>query len=601
MKKLFTLLATALLLTSLVGCQKKEETQDPDPVVETESYDVVVIGAGGAGMTAAIEAYDQGAGVVIVEKMSVAGGNTIKASAGMNASETVFQEAQGIEDSNETFYDDTFKGGYEKNDPELLQYMVENSADAIAWLDSLGITLDNITTTGGMSVSRTHRPTDGASIGGYLVSGLLAQINERNIPIQYNTYAYEIVVDDAGTVTGVKVEYTENGEAKTKLIEAKAVVVTTGGFGANEEMYTSYAPELAGFVTTNHSGATGDGITMITAIGGATVAMEEIQIHPTVEQETSAMITEAVRSGGAILVSQEGTRFFNELETRDKVSAAIIALPEGYSYVVFDQTVRDNNKAIESYISNGLVIEGNTIEELAEKLDMDPAILAETIATWNTSVASGSDAEFGRTTGMENPLATAPYYAIKIAPGVHHTMGGVKINTHTQVLREDGSAIAGLYAAGEVTGGIHGGNRIGGNAVTDIIVFGRQAGTQAGLYAMNNGGVGHPEAPVQNGDDDTAAIKDGVEAQYTDGVYTEEVTGHNGPLTVQVTVEGGYITKVEVTSHEETETLFDAVMDQMVPTIIYEQSTEVDVITSATVTSEAILEAVNKVIEQAKK
>lgn len=448
-----------------------------DPATLKESYDIVIIGAGGGGMAAAITAQEAGADVAIFEKMPIAGGNTSKSSGGMNASETKFQKEQGIEDSNDLFYEDTLEGGKGTNDPELLRYMVDHSAEAIDWLDSIGITLNNITFSGGASVKRIHRPEDGSAVGGYLVEGLLRNIHEKEIPLFVNSEVTKINETD-GRVSGVNV--TVEGEEKT--INAKAVIIATGGFGGNLEMVSEIKPELEGFVTTNHEGATGDGIRMAEELGAAVVDMDQIQIHPTVEQSTSYLVTESVRGDGGILVNQQGERFTDELLTRDKVSANIIALPEKYAYIIADQRLKESVTAINQYEEKGIVTKAETIEELAEKLEIPAENLKATLDTWNEAVKNQEDKDFGRTTGMEYDLSHAPYYAIKIAPGIHHTMGGVKIDTETHVLREDGTAIEGLFGAGEVTGQVHGSNRIGGNAVADIIVFGRQAGNIASEY-----------------------------------------------------------------------------------------------------------------------
>ena len=221
---------------------------------------------------------------------------------------------------------------------------------------------------------------------------------------------------------------------------------------------------------------------MAEKLGAQTVDLDQIQIHPSVEQKTSYLITEAVRGEGAILINQEGKRFFNELETRDKVSAAIIGQEGKSAYVVFDEALKGRVKAINQYESKGLVVKGDTIEDLAKEIGVDPANLKASLETWNKAVADKKDEEFGRTTGMDNDLSQAPYYAIKIAPGIHHTMGGLKINTKAQVLNKENQPIKGLYASGEVTGGVHGANRIGGNAVADIIIFGRQAGEQSAAF-----------------------------------------------------------------------------------------------------------------------
>lgn len=431
----------------------------------------------GGGMAAAITAKEAGSDVVVFEKMPIAGGNTLKSSGGMNASETKFQKEQGIEDSNDLFYEDTFIGGKETNNPELLRYIVDHSAEAIDWLDSLGIRLNTITFSGGASVARIHRPEDGSAVGGYLVEGLLRNIHEKDIPLFVNAEVTKINETDV-KVDGVNI--TINGEEKT--LQADAVIIATCGFGGNLEMVSEIKPELEGFVTTNHSGALGDGIRMAQEVGAAVVDMEQIQIHPTVEQSTSYLVTESVRGEGGILVNQQGERFTNELLTRDVVSANIIDLPEHYAYIIADQRLKDSVTAMNQYEELGIVTKAETIEELANTLEIPVEALQSTLDTWNEAVKNKDDQAFGRDTGMDYDLSQASYYAIKIAPGIHHTMGGLKIDPQTHVLREDGSAIEGLYGAGEVNGGVHGSNRIGGNAVADIIVFGRQAGKVASEY-----------------------------------------------------------------------------------------------------------------------
>ncbi|WP_409173529.1 flavocytochrome c [Enterococcus mundtii] len=449
-----------------------------NPADMKEEYDLIIVGGGGAGMAAAIEAKDAGLNPVIFEKMPVAGGNTLKSSSGMNASETKFQEEEGITDSNDAFYEETLAGANGTNDKEMLRYFVDHSAAAIEWLDENGIKLDNLTITGGMSERRTHRPSDGSAIGGYLVDGLLRNVHERQIPIFVNTEVTDIQ-KTGDTVNQVTVQV--QGE-EPKEITGKAVVVTTGGFGASEEYIQTYRPDLEGYVTTNQVGSTGDGIKMIEKLGGQMVDMDKIQIHPTVQQDEGFLIGEVVRGEGAILVDQDGERFVNEMNTRDKVSDAITALPEKSAYLIFDQGVRDRATAIEFYDEKGYVTAGETIEELAEKINLPAETLAQTVTTWNEEVANQDDTAFGRTTAMEHDLSKPNYYAIKIAPGIHYTMGGIKINTNTEVVDKDGQPITGLYAAGEVTGGLHGENRIGGNSVAEIIIFGRQAGQQAAKF-----------------------------------------------------------------------------------------------------------------------
>ena len=449
---------------------------------ETLDCDVVIVGAGGAGLTAAVRANQAGAKVLVLEKMSFVGGNSLKASGGMNAAGTKFQEALDITDSGvREFVEDTMNGGHMVNDLALVVTMSENSSDAVDWLESIGAPLPKVAATGGTVHKYLHSPEDGSPVGAYLVAKLNEEVEKQGIQVMLNTKATEILTDE-GCAVGVKAEDAEH----EYTINAHAVILATGGFGSNFELMTSFNPSLANAVTTNHPGATGDGILMAEAIGAATVDMDRIQLHPTVYQETSTLVSEKMRSLGAILVNQEGKRFCNDLSTRDAVSAAELEQTGGYAYIIFDQNLVDQNKSAKEYISKGMTSTGETYEELAKNMGLEGDAVAafeETMATWNEAVATGEDKEFGRNNGMDADLSTAPYYAIKIAPGIHHTMGGIKIDTATQVLDTEGNVIPGLYAAGETTGGVHGGNRIGGNAVCDFVVFGRIAGEKAAAYA----------------------------------------------------------------------------------------------------------------------
>jgi len=490
-----------------------------------ETVDVVVVGAGGAGMTAAITATDAGKKVIVVESQPIAGGNSVRSTGGMNAAKTPYQdknefkEAAGVEktlktaaekfadnatitalaatvksqwdayqanpqgyfDSVELMELDTMIGGKGKNNPELVKALAENSAAAIEWLASIGAEVKNVGAFGGASVKRIHRPVnaDGkvTAVGAYIVPILEKNLQDRNVQFLFDTTANEIIMKD-GKAVGIK----GTGKDGHKVtINAKSVVIATGGFGANAEMVEKYKPELKGFATTNAEGAQGQGIDMATAVGAATVDMDQIQIHPTVhieEDGNAHLITEGLRGDGAILVNAEGKRFYDEVSTRDKVSAAIIEQTDKSAWLIVDQTMVDKSAVIAGYIKSGYTVTGATYEELAKAMGVDEATFTSTMNTWNQAVEAKSDAEFGRTS-FANPLTTAPYYAIKITPAVHHTMGGIVINPKAEVLNEKGEAIPGLFAAGEVTGGVHGANRLGGNAVADFVVFGRISGQSA--------------------------------------------------------------------------------------------------------------------------
>ena len=502
---------------------KAEAVKAEDAVLEA---DVVIIGAGGAGMTSALTAAEKGAKVVILESQAGVGGNSVRATGGMNAGDTPYQDnaafaqAAGVEKTlagigayadNETitkladevkvqwaayqqnpegYFDsvelmqlDTMIGGKGINNPELVKVLAENSAEGVEWLRNYNINLENTGAFGGASVNRIHWPkVDGkkTNVGSYMIPLLKEACDaNENITILFETTANEIIMVD-GAAKGVKAT---GKTGNTVTVNADAVVIAAGGFGANLDMVASYKPELKGFMTTNAAGLQGQGIAMAQAVGAAVVDMEQIQIHPTVQADTAALITEGLRGDGAILVNAEGKRFIDEVGTRDVVSAAEIAQTGSYSWLIVDHAMLQASATIQGYVKKGFVFSGATYEELAAATGMPADAFAATMNAWNGYVAAKNDPDFGRVS-FANPLDTAPYYAIKVTAGIHHTMGGVAINTETQVLTAEGTVIPGLFAAGEVTGGVHGANRLGGNAVSDFVVFGRIAGENAAELAL---------------------------------------------------------------------------------------------------------------------
>ncbi|MDR2493065.1 MAG: flavocytochrome c [Coriobacteriales bacterium] len=462
---------TVVPATALAGCAPKDGQSQ---AAQSESFDLIVVGAGGAGLAAAITARENGVEkILILESEPVNGGNTNFSSSGMNASETKFQKAQSIDDTNELFIDDTYKGGKQLGEMPLIEHLCNNSAEAIEWLEGIGIKLDNITLTAGSTIKRCHRPTDGSAVGKTLVPGLVSELTKQSLKVK-NGYQVTDIVMEGGKAVGVK-------DAGGTVYHATAIVISTGGFGANYDMITKYRPDLKDYVSTNAAGTQGDGMRMAQAAGAELVDMDQIQIHPTVDQGTGSLIAEGIRGGGAILVNVEGNRFIDELKTRDVVSAAELEQPQSFAYVVYDQEVFDKNKDAASYEKAGLSIKADTIEALAEKLGIDPVALVATVNAYNAAASEGAADPFERTQSLK-ALTIAPFYACKVAPGIHHCMGGIKINTKNEVLDSAGKPLAGLYAAGETTGGIHGANRLGGNAVCDIMVNGRQAGRSAAAY-----------------------------------------------------------------------------------------------------------------------
>ncbi len=501
----------------------------------SKETDIVIVGAGGAGLTAGIEAAQAGADVIIVESQSMAGGNSVRATGGMNAAKTVYQDSNeftetdaanvaatiasaresyadnadiqaladtveqqladyeaspsGYFDSVELFELDTMIGGKGINDIDLVKTLAENSADAIDWLESIGATLHNVGQFGGATVKRIHRPVNDegktTAVGAYMIPILEQNAEDLGIEILYSTTANTILTDDSGAAVGIEAETADGG---TVTIQAKAVILATGGFGANNEMVVAQNhPELEGYITTNAAGAQGQGIVMATAIGAGTVDMDQIQLHPTVhvdEDGNAHLITEGLRGDGAILVNKEGERFYDEVGTRDAVSNAENEQTDGQAWLIIDQAMADASAVITGYISAGYTVTGETYEELADAMGVPADTFAATMETWNSYVDAQSDPDFGRTK-FASRLDTAPYYAILVQPGIHHTMGGLTIDSSCEVLDGvDGNVIPGLFAAGEVTGGVHGANRLGGNAVADFVVFGRIAGASAAAYVQ---------------------------------------------------------------------------------------------------------------------
>lgn len=472
---MITAIQSALMKAATGNAAVSSADKKTTAVMEDEATDIVIIGAGGAGLSAAKIASDAGAKVIVLEKMAFVGGNTNYATGGLNAAETEQQAAKGIDDSIEQFYEDTMKGGKNLNNPDLVKVLTENSAATVKWLISLGADLTDVGRLGGATNNRTHRPTGGAGIGAHVVS-VLDKAAEEVADIRTNSKVVAITYDSNG-VNGVDVE-TDDGSYH---VSAKAIIIASGGFGASQEKIVRYKPELKGFGTTNHPGATGDALDLVSPLNVALVDIEQIQTHPTVVPVKNKMITEAVRGNGAILVNRDAARFISELETRDVVSEAELDQNGQTAFLFFDQGVRDSLKSIEQYAKAGLLTEAATISELATAMDLDGALLEASVDKYNAYVDRGSDPDFNRS-DLPRKLETAPFYMIEVGPAVHHTMGGLKIDTETHVYNKDGEIIPGLFAAGEVTGGVHGANRLGGNAMADITTFGQIAGAQAAAF-----------------------------------------------------------------------------------------------------------------------
>jgi len=443
--------------------------------------DIVVIGSGGAGLSAAITAHDLGAKAIVLEKMPITGGNTQIASGGMNAAGTRYQAARGIKDSWQIMYDDTLKGGQNRGIPALVEILARSSAASLDWLVSLGADLTEVSRAGGASVDRSHGPKDGGPVGPEIMKALRAAIAQRRIDVRTNSDVMNVLLRPDGSAGGVLVR---EPIGHLYQIDAKVVILASGGFASNIAMVKRYRPEYAGFSTTNQPGATGDGIELADELGAQLRDMDQIQIHPTLAAGTNILISEATRGQGAILVNHEAKRFVNEITTRDAASAAVLKQTGKTAFLIFDEALRRKMGLIEGYFHLGFVKQGATPEALAQAINVDGATLAATIAAYNKYRQDKVDPDFGRP-DMPRAIDQPNYYSIEIQPGIHYTMGGVLIDEGARAIGRDGRLIEGLYAVGEVTGGVHGANRLGGNSTSETITFGRIAGRAAATHARS--------------------------------------------------------------------------------------------------------------------
>lgn len=467
---------SALVSTGTVEKEKRDSEYNAD---------VIVIGGGGAGLTAAIAAADNGASVIVLEKMPIQGGNTLISGGEYAAPGNWLQEKEKLEDSKELFYNDILKGGDNENDPALVKVLAENALDGALWLkDYVGMEFeDYMLFFGGHSVERSLVPKN--ATGFEMINKLTLKLAEKNVPLHKNTAATELVQNKEGKVTGVIAKYND----QTITYNAnKAVILATGGFGANLDMRVKYNEAMNEKVlSTNAVGSKGDGLVMAEKIGAQLTDMGYIQTYPTCDTQSGALlyVGDVRMEGRSILVNKEGRRFVEELERRDVISDAVTKQDGGVSYMFWDEAAMTdtgmNVKHEAEY--NGLIlrkqlVKADTLQEAAEFFGIDAAELKKTVENYNQYAKDGKDLEFNKR-GKLVPFGEGPYYIMVSKPAVHHTMGGVKINTEAQVIDTEGNVIPGLYAAGEVTGDIHGTNRLGSDAIADITVFGRIAGQNA--------------------------------------------------------------------------------------------------------------------------
>ena len=457
---------------------------------KVNNYDVVVVGAGGAGFSAAITAKNAGANVVLLEKMPAVGGNSLISGAEMNVAKNWVQPKLGInDDSPELHAQDTFKGGDKKGDMKVINVMTHNALDAAKWCkDYIGVNFepDNLFFFGGHSRKRALIPE--GHTGTEFISKFMHKAEELGIPVITNMKMVDLIKNAEGRVVGVKAEM--NGQEYT--FNAKGgVVLATGGFGANAQMVKKYNPKIdERFKTTDAPGSTGEALYMAEKAGAQLVNMGYIQTYPICDPISGVieLIADA-RFDGALMLNQDAKRFVEELDRRDVLSHAILKQPGGYCWVLWNDnigkisnTVKTHTNEYEAFTKQGIMKTCEDLKCIADFTKMPYDQLVKTIDRVNTMTGKGNDKDFNHRSGLMD-MSQGKYYVIKAVPSTHHTMGGIRINEKAQSLTADGKVIPGLWAAGEVTGVTHGTNRLGGNAYTDIIVFGRIAGQAAAQAA----------------------------------------------------------------------------------------------------------------------
>ena len=457
----------------------------------TYQADVVVIGGGGAGLASAISSMQAGAKkVIVIEKLGYVGGSTNVSEGALNAVDDQRQKAQGIKDSYETFYETTMHGGHDKGDPTLVRFLTSHSMDAVNWLESLGVKFnDHIGAATGSLGQRSHYPA--TPYGNTYIRTFEKVIADSNGKIQVllDTPAVKLIQNKSGRVVGV---VGNNFGSKVTVMAKDGVIIATGGFGANVAyrqkgntgVWKNIKLDNSIGCTNIQKAAQGQGLFLAQKVGAKLIGLSDIQIHPCGTPGTGLM--ENIRtSGNRIFVNSDGNRFVNEGAARDVLANAIFQ-QKGRTYWIVVNKLRyptpDFKDRMGASIRNmealGAVVEAPTLDELAKKTGMNAENLKKAIADYNAVVSGKAKDKLGFVANNKDDkqMTEGPWYACRKVPTVHHTMGGIKINVKSQVINTKGKVIPGLYAVGEVTGGIHGSNRLGGNAIADIMTFGHAVG-----------------------------------------------------------------------------------------------------------------------------
>ena len=596
MKKYLALILGLCLTVGLGGCANTpaEKTPETQPESGNEQFDIVIVGAGGAGLAAAVEAHEQGAdNILVLEKMSFAGGSTTRAFGGFNCTNSRFMDEQGKEETPVMLVDKIIKNGAGFADVDMAGIIAMETPKVIEWLDGFG------SEWGKIRYADLHCPTDGTIPGVELVKVLKEQAEKNGIEIRYNSPAVDLIADESGRVSGVQVK-DASGEY---TIDAQAVILATGGFESNPEMIAKYDnPGLAHIHLAPSQGNMGDGIVMAEKLGAELRNMDLIQLSCAVAP-FSIQMQLPIKNNGVVFINKEGKRFTNEYSEASsdrRITEDILKQTDAECFGVYNETIYQTFMAIEEkdffdeyrmtgIDNSGTVIKADTLEELAEKLGVDQETFLATMNGLKTDNIGNEEV-----VKLADTYKSGPYYAVTLTPGVMDTLGGVLADTTGRVINKEGKPIKGLYAAGEVIGNVQGAYYSVG--LGEAVVFGRVSARNAIEYIKDRQGLTE-HVPFDRGtpQDNNAETAQG---NFTDGTFTGEGQGNNGPIKVEVTVKDGSITEIRVLEQAETPNIYAGAEEQFIPELIKTQNLEIDAVAGATNSSNGLREAVKNALKQ---
>ena len=596
MKKYLALILGLCLTVGLGGCANTpaEKTPETQPESGNEQFDIVIIGAGGAGLAAAVEAHEQGAdNILVLEKMSFAGGSTTMAFGGFNCTNSRFMDEQGKEETPVMLVDKIIKNGAGFADVDMAGIIAMETPKVIEWLDGFG------SEWGKIRYADLHCPTDGTIPGVELVKVLKEQAEKNGIEIRYNSPAVDLIADESGRVSGVQVK-DASGEY---TIDAQAVILATGGFESNPEMIAKYDnPGLAHIHLAPSQGNMGDGIVMAEKLGAELRNMDLIQLSCAVAP-FSIQMQLPIKNNGVVFINKEGKRFTNEYSEASsdrRITEDILKQTDAECFGVYNETIFQTFMAIEEkdffdeyrmtgIDNSGTVIKADTLEELAEKLGVDQETFLATMNGLKTDNIGNEEV-----VKLADTYKSGPYYAVNLTPGVMDTLGGVLADTTGRIINKEGKPIKGLYAAGEVIGNVQGAYYSVG--LGEAVVFGRVSARNAIEYIKDRQGLTE-HVPFDRGtpQENNAETAKG---NFTDGTFTGEGQGNNGPIKVEVTVKDGSITEIQVLEQAETPNIYAGAEEQFIPELIKTQNLEIDAVAGATNSSNGLREAVKNALKQ---